>query len=49
VSPDAVDETASQIGREQYWLYAALDLESKLLFSVRGSRCTRLGSTVSLN
>jgi putative transposase len=27
----AVDETAVQIGTEQYWLYAAIDTETKLL------------------
>jgi putative transposase len=34
----AVDETAVSIGDEQYWLYAALDIDSKLLLGVRVSR-----------
>ena len=31
----AVDETAVQIGTEWCWLYAAIDLDSKLLLGVR--------------
>lgn len=34
----AVDETAIQIGREQCWLYAVIDVDSKLLLGVRVSR-----------
>jgi putative transposase len=34
----AVDETAIKIGREQCWLYAAIDMDSKLLLGVRVSR-----------
>ena len=34
----AVDETAIQIGREQFWLYAAIDVDSKLLLGTRVSR-----------
>ncbi|HET7325154.1 MAG TPA: IS6 family transposase [Halococcus sp.] len=34
----AVDETAIKIGREQFWLYAALDVDSKLLLGMRVSR-----------
>ena len=34
----AVDETAIRIGCEQFWLYAALDIDSKLLLGVRVSR-----------
>lgn len=34
----AVDETVIQIGREQFWLYAAIDVDSKLLLGVRVSR-----------
>jgi putative transposase len=30
----AVDETAVTIGAEQYWLYAAIDVETKLLLGV---------------
>lgn len=30
----AVDETAVQVGTEWYWLYAAIDLDSKLLLGV---------------
>ena len=32
-----VDETAIQLGCERFWLYAALDLDSKLLLGVRVS------------
>jgi putative transposase len=35
----AVDETAIRIGREQFWLYAAIDVDSKLLLGVKVSRC----------
>jgi putative transposase len=31
----AVDETAVTIGTEQHWLYAAIDVETKLLLGVR--------------
>ena len=31
----AVDETAVQVGTEWYWLYAAIDLDSKLLLGIR--------------
>ena len=31
----AVDETAVKIGTEQHWLYAAIDVETKLLLGVR--------------
>ena len=34
----AVDEAAIRIGCEQFWLYAALDIDSKLLLGVRVSR-----------
>ena len=34
----AIDETAVQVGREWCWLYAAVDLDSKLLLGVRLSR-----------
>ena len=34
----AVDETAIQVGREQCWVYAAIDVDSKLLLGVRVSR-----------
>ena len=34
----AVDETAVQVGTEWYWLYAAIDLDSKLLLGVRLSQ-----------
>jgi putative transposase len=36
-----VDETAVKIGTEQYWLYAAIDLETKLLLGVRISERRR--------
>ena len=39
----AVDETAVQVGTEWYWLYAAIDLDSKLLLGVRLSQ--RRGSS----
>ena len=39
----AVDETAAQVGIEWYWLYAAIDLDSKLLLGVRLSQ--RQGSS----
>jgi putative transposase len=31
----AVDETAVKIGTEQYWLYAAIDIKTKLLLGGR--------------
>ena len=34
----AVDETAVQVGTEWYWLYAAIDLDSKLLLGVHLSQ-----------
>ncbi|UOO95165.1 IS6 family transposase [Halococcus dombrowskii] len=34
----AIDETAIRIGRGQFWVYAALDDDSKLLLGVRVSR-----------
>jgi putative transposase len=34
-----VDETAIQIGCERFWVYAAIDADSKLLLGVRVSRC----------
>jgi putative transposase len=34
----AVDETAVKIGNEQQWLYAAIDVEMKLLLGVRLSQ-----------
>ena len=46
----AVDETAMTIVTEQYWLYATIDVETKLLLGVRLSerRETRLlGNNVS--
>ena len=39
----AVDETAVQVGTEWYWLYAAIDLDSKLLLGVHLSQ--RRGTT----
>ena len=40
----AVDETAVQVGDEWCWLYAAIDLDSKLLLGVRLS--SRRGNSV---
>lgn len=34
----AVDATAVTIGTEQYWLYAAIDVDTKLLLGVRISK-----------
>ena len=34
----AIDETAVQVGTDWYWLYAAIDLDSKLLLGVRLSQ-----------
>ncbi|RRJ29990.1 DDE domain-containing protein [Halocatena pleomorpha] len=31
----AVDETAVQVGIEWYWLYAAIDFDSKLLLGIQ--------------
>ena len=41
-----VDETAIRVGREQCWVYAAIDVDSKLLLDVRVShwRATRPAS-----
>jgi len=38
----AVDETAIRIGREQFWFYAALDIDSKLLLGVGSRLAVRL-------